>query len=78
MKYIIYIVAAFILFVGYYMMLSLIGLFFGNTYQECTSNMTWFILYTTLMSWWLVLVSLDPLTEYYRNKENKLWDTQEN
>ena len=42
MKVIIYIILYFVLFVGYYLMFSLVGLFFGFAYQECIGNLNWF------------------------------------
>jgi len=58
MKVIIYIILYFVLFVGYYLMFSLVGLFFGFAYQECIGNLNWFFTYLLFIHWWLIILSL--------------------
>lgn len=62
MKTIIYILLYILLTIGYYMLLSSIGILFNYTYNECYSNSTWFMWYLLIFHWWLVILSLK---EYY-------------
>lgn len=47
------------LFVIYYLILSLIPLLFGCTYYEVISNLNWGVLYSMLIGWWLVWLTID-------------------
>lgn len=42
----------FILFIGFFLLLSTIGMLF-NSYSSVISNDNWFTLYALLFGWWL-------------------------
>lgn len=77
MKTIIYILLYIFLTIGYYLLLSLIGLLFFKengdhfTYVEITGNAFWFVFYLVLFHWWLVMFSL---TEYWDKYMSEIWD----
>ena len=66
MKYIVYFVLFFILFIGYYMLFSVTGLLFGINYSECIGCVDWFLIYSLFVGWWIVIISLDPFNKYYQ------------
>lgn len=68
MKVIVFILLYIGLTVGYYLLLSTIGLMFFDTdgthlyYSDIIGNQSWFMGYLVLIHWWLVILSL---SEYY-------------
>jgi hypothetical protein len=48
-------------FMGMFLLLSLIGFMWGSTYTEVLADHSWFFVYAIFIGWW---VSLIPLREY--------------
>lgn len=58
MKFIIYILFYILLTIGYYLLLSIVGIILGYTYQQTIQNLSWAIIYFMFIHWWLVGLSL--------------------
>ena len=65
MKSIILIGTYLVSFVLFFLLLSLIGVFF-NPYSEIITNHNWFMVYDMFLGWWL---SIFPAREYYIHHE---------
>lgn len=51
----------------FFLLLSLIGMLWNQSYSEVTGNANWFMCYTLFFGWWIALF---PCIEYYsRNRE---------
>ena len=61
MKSIILIGTYLVSFVLFFLLLSLIGVFF-NPYSEIITNHNWFMVYAMFLGWWLAIF---PAREYY-------------
>jgi hypothetical protein len=66
MKSIILIGTYLVSFVLFFLLLSLIGVFF-NPYSEIITNHNWFMVYTMFLGWWLAIF---PAREYYISQES--------
>lgn len=68
MKVIGYILLYFTLTIGYYFLLSTVGMLFFDsngqhyTFEQIYSDVGWFMIYIVVIHWWLVIPSL---FEYY-------------
>jgi hypothetical protein len=49
-------------FLGFFFLISLVGLLWFPTYKDVITSVEWFIIYTLTLGWWL---SFFPLREYY-------------
>lgn len=65
MKSIILVGTYLVSFVLFFLLLSLIGVFF-NPYSEIITNHNWFMVYTMFLGWWLAIF---PAREYYISKQ---------
>jgi uncharacterized membrane protein len=65
MKSIILIGTYLVSFVLFFLLLSLIGVFF-TPYSEIITNHNWFMVYTMFLGWWLAIF---PAREYYISQE---------
>ena len=66
MKSIILIGTYLVSFVLFFLLLSLIGVFF-NPYSEIITNHNWFMVYAMFLGWWLAIF---PAREYYISQES--------
>jgi len=66
MKSIILIGTYLVSFVLFFLLLSLIGVFF-TPYSEIITNHNWFMVYTMFLGWWLAIF---PAREYYISQES--------
>jgi len=66
MKSIILIGTYLVSFVLFFLLLSLIGVFF-TPYSEIITNHNWFMVYTMFLGWWLAIF---PAREYYISKQD--------
>jgi hypothetical protein len=66
MKSIILIGTYLVSFVLFFLLLSLIGVFF-NPYSEIITNHNWFMVYSMFLGWWLAIF---PAREYYISQES--------
>lgn len=59
-------ITLFLIYIGtfmlFYLILSTIGLIFGNSYSEIISNGNWFMGYLLILGWWIPIF---PTREYY-------------
>jgi hypothetical protein len=65
MKSIILIGTYLVSFVLFFLLLSLIGVFF-TPYSEIITNHNWFMVYAMFLGWWLAIF---PAREYYISKQ---------
>ena len=65
MKSIILIGTYLVSFVLFFLLLSLIGVFF-TPYSEIITNHNWFMVYAMFLGWWLAIF---PAREYYISQE---------
>jgi hypothetical protein len=65
MKSIILIGTYLVSFVLFFLLLSLIGVFF-TPYSEIITNHNWFMVYSMFLGWWLAIF---PAREYYISQE---------
>jgi H+/Cl- antiporter ClcA len=49
-------------FMGMFLVMSLIGLLWMDSYHSIISDNPWFVLYTIFFGWWLAML---PTREYY-------------
>jgi len=66
MKSIILIGTYLVSFVLFFLLLSLIGVFF-TPYSEIITNHNWFMVYSMFLGWWLAIF---PAREYYISQES--------
>jgi hypothetical protein len=66
MKSIILIGTYLVSFVLFFLLLSLIGVFF-TPYSEIITNHNWFMVYAMFLGWWLAIF---PAREYYISQES--------
>jgi hypothetical protein len=66
MKSIILVGTYLVSFVLFFLLLSLIGVFF-NPYSEIITNHNWFMVYAMFLGWWLAIF---PAREYYISQES--------
>ena len=67
MKSIILIVIYLAAFVGLFLLMSLIGLLWNDSYRAIIGDGNWFFLYSVVFGWWLAIF---PSREYYTHNED--------
>lgn len=58
-----------LIFMGFFFMLSCVGLLWFDTYHEIISNEGWFMMYTIFIGWWVALVPVHELYEQVYNED---------
>lgn len=70
MKYIILILLYIACFMGYFFIISAVGLLWIPSYREIISCVPWFMVYSVLIGSWAATISCLPYYEKYIENEN--------
>ena len=63
MKNLILILFFLLIFVLFYFIISLFGLFFYLSYSDIIENKEWLIIYTFFFGWWIAAICTDELSD---------------
>ena len=68
MKALLLIITAITIFMGMFLLFSIIGLLWIPSYQKIISSPEWFIMYCIFIGWWVTAIPIMEIEEVYSKK----------